>query len=234
MPLHPSWSDIAVRLVCTLLAGVAFGLDRGEHGHAAGLRTTVLVSLAACVAMVQANLLLSTEGKAVDSFVNFDVMRLPLGILSGMGFIGAGAIIRREKQVLGVTTAAVLWFLTVLGLCFGGGQILLGLLGLLLGMLLLIGLRGVESRLPVEREATLTVKTMVAGPSDEEIRESLSGHNFQITSWGALYSATEQMRELTCELKWRAIAGDTKIPEIIDVLTGRPGVTQLHWSPRSR
>jgi len=53
-----------------------------------------------------------------------DLMRLPLDILSGMGFIGAGAIVRRDNFVVGVTTAAIMWLLTVLGLCFDGGQMM--------------------------------------------------------------------------------------------------------------
>ena len=50
-------------------------------------------------------------------------MRLPLGILSGVGFIGAGAILRRGDTVRGVTTAATIWLVTVVGRCFGGGQL---------------------------------------------------------------------------------------------------------------
>ncbi len=49
-------------------------------------------------------------------------MRLPLGILSGIGFIGGGAILQRGDLVMGVTTAATLWFVTVMGLCFGAGS----------------------------------------------------------------------------------------------------------------
>jgi putative Mg2+ transporter-C (MgtC) family protein len=55
MPLEPSWSDIAVRLALTLLAGAIIGFNRGARGHAAGFRTTILVGLAASVAMIQAN-----------------------------------------------------------------------------------------------------------------------------------------------------------------------------------
>jgi hypothetical protein len=58
MPVHPEWSDLAVRLLCAGLAGLVIGLDRDEHGRPAGLRTTMLVCLAACIAMIQANLLL--------------------------------------------------------------------------------------------------------------------------------------------------------------------------------
>ena len=73
--------------------------------------------------MIQTNLLLATAGKSADSFVVLDLMRLPLGILTGMGFIGGGAILRRDGFVLGVTTAATLWFVTVIGLCFGAGRL---------------------------------------------------------------------------------------------------------------
>jgi putative Mg2+ transporter-C (MgtC) family protein len=90
MPLTLGWREIALRLALSLIAGVLIGLDRGERGRPAGLRTTLLVCLAASVAMIQANLLLGTSGKPANSFVTLDLMRLPLGILTGMGFIGGG------------------------------------------------------------------------------------------------------------------------------------------------
>ena len=84
MPLTLTWQDIAIRLALSVLAGGLIGLDRGEHGRPAGLRTTLLVCLAAAVAMIQTNLLLATTGRTTDSFVTLDLMRLPLGILTGM------------------------------------------------------------------------------------------------------------------------------------------------------
>jgi putative Mg2+ transporter-C (MgtC) family protein len=80
MPLELTWQDIVLRLVLTIIAGILVGYDRTEHGKAAGLRTTVLVCLAASVAMIQVNLLLPTAGKPSDSFVMNYLMRLPLGI----------------------------------------------------------------------------------------------------------------------------------------------------------
>jgi putative Mg2+ transporter-C (MgtC) family protein len=106
MPLALTWNEIAIRLFCTVAAGALIGLNRSEHGRAAGLRTSILVCLAACVAMLQVNLLLPLAGRSSNSFVMNDLMRLPLGILSGMGFIGGGAILRRDNFVVGVTTAA--------------------------------------------------------------------------------------------------------------------------------
>ena len=63
MPLNLQWSDIAIRLLCTILAAGLIGLDRGEHGRPAGLRTPILVALAACLAMIQVNLLMPTAGR---------------------------------------------------------------------------------------------------------------------------------------------------------------------------
>src|SRR6266566_616795 len=103
MPPSLEWGDLLLRLVATIGAGTVIGTNRGERGKPAGLRTTVLVCLAASISMLLANTLLKTVGKTPDSYIQLDVMRLPLGILTGMGFIGAGTILRREDLVTGVT-----------------------------------------------------------------------------------------------------------------------------------
>ncbi len=120
------WPAIALRLLLTIIAGTILGAERSKSGHPAGLRTTLLVTLAASISMIQMNLLIQTNGKPPDSYAVMDLMRLPLGILTGVGFIGAGAIVRKGEMVLGITTAATMWFATVVGLCLGGGQVVLG------------------------------------------------------------------------------------------------------------
>ena len=173
MPLTLTWQEIALRLALSAVAGTLIGLDRGERGRPAGLRTTLLVCLAAAVAMIQANLLLATVGKAADSFISLDLMRLPLGILTGMGFIGAGAVIRRDGLILGVTTAATLWFVTVIGLCFGGGQISLGIAGLLLGLIVVSGLHWIEYRMTQDQHATLSLKPIATSrPNKKSLARS--------------------------------------------------------------
>ncbi|MGA8530858.1 MAG: MgtC/SapB family protein, partial [Acidobacteriaceae bacterium] len=132
---------------------------RSRNGHPAGLRTVLLVTLAASVAMIQMDLLLPTSGKNFSSFSVMDVMRLPLGILTGVGFIGAGAIVRRGDIVLGITTAATLWFATAVGLCLGGGQITLGSAAALIGYGVLTALRGLENIIEKYQPATLLVVT---------------------------------------------------------------------------
>src|ERR1700692_4086863 len=173
MPLNIGWRDIALRLALTVAAGILIGVNRSEHGHAAGLRTTVLVCLAASLSMLEVNLLLPMAGKTSSSFIQLDLMRLPLGILSGMGFIGAGAIVRKDNFVHGLTTAATLWFVTGLGLCFGGGQLVLGAVGMALGILVLEGLKRVENRWRQDRHAMLSVIVGTNGPTEEALTSLL-------------------------------------------------------------
>ncbi len=232
MPVEVRWPEIAIRLGCAFAASGLIGLNRSERGHAAGLRTSILVCLAACVAMVQVNLLLPLAGRSPNSFVMNDLMRLPLGILSGMGFIGAGAIVRRDDLVAGVTTAATLWLLTVIGLCFGGGQVALGWVGTVLAIIVLSGLKLIEQRMTQAREGTLFIVTDASGPNEEDIRTILGNDGFQIESCGLAAREDEPRTELKCELRWRSKIGDTKIPEPISLLRARPGVVRLEWSPK--
>ena len=234
MPIALTWSEIAVRLLCTVVAGALIGMNRTEHGRAAGLRTSILVALAACIAMLQVNLLLPLAGRTSDSFVMNDLMRLPLGILSGMGFIGAGAILRRDNFVVGVTTAASMWFLTVIGLCIGGGQIALGLVGVILGIFSLAGLKPIEDRMRQDHRGKLLIVTGISGPEEDEIRGILETAGFRISSSAFAAANAVDRQEFSCEVNWRARPYATKVPEAIRLLSARPGVVRIAWTPHAR
>ncbi len=229
MPLVLTWHDIALRLALSVLAGALIGLDRGEHGRPAGLRTTLLVCLAAAVAMIQANLLLTVHGRTPDSFAVADVMRLPLGILTGMGFIGAGAVLRRDGLVVGVTTAATLWFVTVVGLCFGGGQISLGIAALVLGMLVLSGLRWFEVRMKQEQHAILNLTTERDLPAKEEIYATVLKAGYKIKASSVAYSNQTHQRELEFRLQWKAVPENLDAPPFLRELSDDPRVITAHW-----
>jgi putative Mg2+ transporter-C (MgtC) family protein len=196
MPYIVQWPEIALRLVLTVIAGGLLGLNRSEHGHAAGLRTTLLVCLAASASMIQVNLLLPLSGKTPESFSVLDLMRLPLGILSGMGFIGAGAIVKKGSFVHGLTTAATLWLATVLGLCFGGGQLALGVALLLIGLLVLEGLKWMEKRRRQDRRATLAVVLQEVGPADEQLAVYLKQAGYEAGRWAVSYNQPDATRAL--------------------------------------
>jgi putative Mg2+ transporter-C (MgtC) family protein len=231
MSLTIGWSEIALRLALTVVAGALLGFNRTERGRAAGLRTVLLVSLAASASMIQVNLLLNTAGKQSDSFVVMDLMRLPLGILTGMGFIGAGAIVRQGDLVTGITTAATLWLATALGLCFGGGQHGLGLVTLVLGLAALWGLRWPEARIKRARQAILLLSAKDDGPTDQDVRTLLEAQSYQCRDWSIVYVGTAEWRrrKIRCEVHWYGLRHEEGLPPFVQQLGGRPGVLSLKW-----
>jgi putative Mg2+ transporter-C (MgtC) family protein len=218
-----------VRLACSLIAGAIIGYNRGEHGKAAGLRTTLLVCLAAAVAMLQVNALLPLAGRTSDSFVMNDLMRLPLGILTGVGFIGAGAILRRRDVVTGVTTAATLWYVTVIGLCFGGGQILLGWLATAIGCIVLWALAWLERFMVMEFRARLAMTLDDNGPADGDIRRQL--HDAALVIKATTLIADGAHRTYVFEVLETRSSSDVKVPAVVDTLGRQPGITSISWRP---
>jgi len=229
MPITLGWHAIALRLLLALIAGALMGLDRSQRNRAAGLRTTILVCLAAAVAMLQANLLLDTAGKPQSSFAVLDLMRLPLGILTGMGFIGGGVILRRDGLVVGVTTAATLWFVTVIGLCFGGGQIGLGVTGLVLGMFVLSGLRWAEARMQQDQRGKLIVTANHDGLIQTDIYERAVKNGYRASVISASINDTTRLLTLEYLLQWRAADRPTKIPDFVDQLPRDPRIATVRW-----
>jgi putative Mg2+ transporter-C (MgtC) family protein len=149
-----------------------------------------------------------------------------------MGFIGAGTILRRDNLVQGVTTAATLWFVTVIGLCLGGGQLVLGSTALGLGLVVLWGLKWVEEQLPQDRYSTLTLTLGLDRPTDEEVYETIRAAGLRVVVQGVYYDATTERCELRCEVRWRAKSADTRFPSVVQELSRLPGVASLRWTPQ--
>src|SRR5258706_10958488 len=106
--------DILLRILVASTAGLVIGWERESHGRPAGLRTTILTCIAAALAMIVSETLF-TESAVTTATSSWrpDPARLGAGILTGIGFLGAGTILRHENMIRGVTTAATLWFVTV-------------------------------------------------------------------------------------------------------------------------
>jgi putative Mg2+ transporter-C (MgtC) family protein len=229
MPNEIHGPAIALRLLLTVIAGAALGFDRSRNGHPAGLRTTLLVTMAASIAMIQMNLLLPTNGKPSDSYAVMDLMRLPLGILTGVGFIGAGAIIKKDDMVLGVTTAATLWFSTVVGLCLGGGQLILGSVSAVLGYLALTAMRFLERRIEEYQPATLVLVTTEFAVAPAQLKSRLEAAHFRIKSLSVDHSPAHQRQSIRCDVRWPARKGAAELPGILQELEHTPGLLHLSW-----
>lgn len=123
--------DIVVRLVVATFAGCLLGLNRELHGKPAGLRTHALVSLGS--ALITVTILNIPGVSAADA-----LSRVMQGVVTGIGFLGAGVILQRASgKVTGLTTAAMVWIAAIIGLAAGAGRWLEVLLALLLTFLVL-------------------------------------------------------------------------------------------------
>jgi putative Mg2+ transporter-C (MgtC) family protein len=230
VPTHIEWSAIALRLALTAIASAAIGVNRGELDRPVGLRTTMLVALAAAIAMIQVNVLLPSAGKPNGSFVVLDLMRLPLGVLSGMGFIGAGAIVRRNDLVQGVTTAATLWYVTMMGLCFGGGQIGLGLAALGLALVVLWCLKWVERRY-VDREhrAELLLAFEAGAAIEQQLMPQFVAAGFAMHPRSSAFSDQGQICTMQYDVRWHAKRPMQAALDLVHELGGSPGVIRIEW-----
>ena len=110
--------DLFLNLAASVFLGGIIGFERDYFGKAAGARTHSLVSLGACLIMIVSVKMVSYAGDGI----NIDPSRIAAQVVSGIGFIGAGAIIQSGASVRGITTAASLWICAAIGLCCGLGK----------------------------------------------------------------------------------------------------------------
>jgi putative Mg2+ transporter-C (MgtC) family protein len=125
-------------LVASLLGGL-IGLERDIHGREAGLRTHLLVSLGAAVFMI-----LSEQVARMSTGTFSDPGRIAAQIVTGIGFLGAGAIIKAGVNVRGLTTAACLWTVAAVGMAAGAGSYVLAAVTTVIALICLILLKRFE------------------------------------------------------------------------------------------
>lgn len=170
-----SWSEditigsIVVRMILAFIIGMVLGLDRSLKRHPAGLRTCTLVALAASVCM-----LLNKNS------TNSDSVRLAAGIVTGIGFLGAGTIIvTKRNRIKGLTTAAVILMSAVLGLAAGAGFYLVSIVGLVMAIITIECLplieRNVQKKskvfdIHVELESKENVKELLAFLREKNVK----------------------------------------------------------------
>jgi putative Mg2+ transporter-C (MgtC) family protein len=135
---------IAIRLGLALALGGLLGLERELRGHAAGLRTHLLVCLGSCLFTLVSIAAGQTVAGPEPEAVRADITRIASQVVVGIGFLGGGAILRHGTSIHGLTTAANLWLTASVGLAAGFGFSFAAATTVLLALLVLIGLRPVE------------------------------------------------------------------------------------------
>lgn len=127
--LSLDYLQILIRLVCAMVVGTVIGIEREYTHRPAGLRTHILVALGACSVMIVGQLIFA-QYKPFGA--TSDPARLAAQVVSGVGFLGAGTIMREGVNVKGLTTAASLWAVACLGIAAGGGYFDVAIIGTVL------------------------------------------------------------------------------------------------------
>lgn len=144
---------IAFRLICALVIGVIIGTERENAHRPAGMRTHMLVALGSCAVMITSQLMFS-QYHAIGA--NADPARLSAQVIAGVGFLGAGTIIREGASVKGLTTAASIWTVACLGIAVGAGYYFIGLMGTGCMLVTLIVFEWVQKKYMANRYGSFT------------------------------------------------------------------------------
>lgn len=172
---------ITSRLMLALLAGGTIGMERALHGREAGFRTHALVCISASLLMV---LMVYQWNLVPEQFldtVRADPTRMAQGIMTGIGFLGAGVIIKEGLTVRGLTTAASIWMTASIGIVIGMGLYYPAFLATVMTVVTLSLFRWVENRLPAQTYAKFTVRYVRSKHhlDEDALRQLITDHNIR-------------------------------------------------------
>lgn len=222
--------DVLMRIALAIAAGVLLGAERERHGRAAGLRTTLLVSLAACIAMIVSDGFYqnSVSDPGDRGGWHPDPARLAAGILAGMGFLGAGVIVHeRDHVVRGVTTAATLWFVSIIGLAFGAGVIGVGLVATVASLVILSLVPYLESRIRSDWYSDLGVTFDPELCSVREICNALKPLGVRVKAIDLDEDMASANNRVLLHLKYKRRELVSHSEQLVGVIRKLPGVRQV-------
>jgi putative Mg2+ transporter-C (MgtC) family protein len=220
---------IVVRVLGALVIGALIGFERTFHGRPAGFRTHALVCLASALLMIvtvyQNEWMIEVPADAIRT----DPTRMAQGIMTGIGFLGAGVIFKEGLTVRGLTTAASIWVTAAIGILVGVGFWFAAVLGAVATLITLSLFRLIESRLPAEFYAHHALEfTRDKVMSEETLRKMLGSHGFSIADLSSRLIDGGKRFEYRMVLKSR----DPKSAERLSQhLRGLPEVVEFRISP---
>ncbi len=224
--------EIGIRIALSAIAGTLLGIEREKHGRAAGLRTTLLVALAACIAMIISDEFYrnSFAKQPLGGGWHPDPARLAAGVLSGMGFLGAGVIIRQSNHMIrGVTTAATLWFVTIIGLAFGAGAIGIGLIATLISIFILVLIPYLESLIKNDWYSDLGVRFRPSECSIHDLVNALESHKVKVKGVDCDEDLERDRCDVVLHLKFKRSGQIKFMDSITSAVREVPGVSRISF-----
>jgi putative Mg2+ transporter-C (MgtC) family protein len=221
--------EIVFRIVAALAAGGLIGLERSHRGRPAGFRTHALVCLASSLLMLVTVYESHWMPKTGAANVVLDPTRMAQGIMTGIGFVGAGAIIKEGFTVRGLTTAASIWITAAIGILTGVGFYFAAVLGTVLTLGTLSAFRWIEARLPTESYAIFTLRfARDAVMSEPSLRQLVTEHGLDP------HNLSYRLRGDVGQFEYRMVLrtlDPANLRKLSDTLSSKPGVLEYRIAP---
>lgn len=193
--------EMVLRLLAALFAGAMIGYERSYHGRPAGFRTHALVctasSLLMLVTVYEAHWVPATAG-----MLTLDPTRMAQGIMTGIGFLGAGVIMKEGLSVRGLTTAASIWMTAAIGILAGIGFYFPLVVSVILTIGMLSLFRWIEARMPTQAYYHFDVRFARASDMTEgALRALIEGHGFSIANFSYRLDGEGRLRRHSMVLR---------------------------------
>ena len=212
-----------IALVLSVICVGAIGIEREYRGRSAGLRTHLLVGVGSTIVMM-----ISIYGFPAIFSEHRDVARLAAQIITGVGFLGAGAIIHRNSGVKGLTTAGTIWASMAIGLACGSFNFIIAAIGTLLIFLVLTGFKKIEVNIN-RKKPTIVVVASLDEPVLAKINEV--SKEFNCTVHGLNTSVAEGETTKVIEVTYQAVfekGGEDKLMDYLAKLERETHAINIH------
>jgi putative Mg2+ transporter-C (MgtC) family protein len=220
--------EIVVHLVGALVAGGAIGMERSFHGRPAGFRTHALVCLASSLLMLL-TLYQALWFPSQGDTVRIDPTRMAQGIMTGIGFLGAGVIFKEGLTVRGLTTAASIWITAAIGVLIGSGLYFPAAGGTVLTLGVLAAFRWIENQVPSHKFAQHRIRfAREAVMPEEKLRALLAAQGFSVS--GVTYRLTDEGSIFEYRMTIRAVDG-AAFARLAEALAANAQVKEFSISP---
>lgn len=223
------YADIGLHLLSAVLAGGLIGLERSFHGRPAGFRTHTLVCLASSLLMLVTLYQSQWFANGGSDVVRVDPTRMAQGIMTGIGFLGAGVIFKEDFSVRGLTTAASIWITAAIGTLMGVGFYFAGGVATALTLGVLALFRRIEQSMPTHLYAQLVVRFQREAVMPESGLLNLLGeHGFSVANLSYRLDTSDGVFEY--RMMARTMQAD-RLQALALTLTTLPNVVGFSLSP---
>lgn len=220
---------ILMHLSGALAVGVLIGYERSFHGRAAGIRTYALVCVAACVLTVVNAYPGQWFGSLSTPPASADPTRVIQGIMTGIGFLGAGVIMKEGMSIRGLSTAASIWMTAAIGVVIGLGFYGAAVSAAIITIALMSGVRSIETALPHTTMMHLTLKFPRAHtPETDSLRKMMEECGWEVSDWS--FQRGEEGRSFEYQMVLHAHA-PAKPEVLVQTLDRLEGLLEYRLSP---